>query len=290
MKKYLLLVLILIVGIVLGVLYKSGTFTSSADKELSHKTGNTESRYVRTFVKPPMPYPTDNSKLVSGISEKSASVKNLFTQAGESAKQFSWFPAIQDEHVFIYVTDLGNARFTLDVGNGAYSIKDGFDESRKPTMVVELTQGGIQNMADVLRDGKLTYEEQYQVYNALAIPSLQALYYNDQLYAPGDKRTFKFDDIVQIDIPPTQPVYYKGFPLHIQLTAANVDGQWLIIPGLQGDPDFRLTLTLDQATDLYNMGVYGVRNIKSTSDAIALSKQFLDFLNSTKTYTRADHQ
>jgi len=290
MKKFLLPILILIIGVVMGVLYKSGTFTSRVDKEFSHKTGNVESRYVRTFAKPPMPYPEDNSTLVSGISEKKASVKSLFTLAGESAKQFSWFPAIQAEHIFIYVTDLGNARFTLNVDGGIYSIKDGFDESKQPTMVVELTQIGIQNMADVLRDGKLTYEEQYQVYNALAIPALQALYYNEKLYLPGDKRTFKFDDLVQIDIPPTQPVNYRGFPLHIKLTAANVDGQWIILSGFQGDPDFRLTLTLDQATDLYNMGVYSVRNIKSTSDALALSGQFLDFLNKTKTYSRADHQ
>jgi len=293
MKKTLLsvlAVLILVIGITVGILYKSGTFTSAADKEFSHKSGTEESRYVTTFAKTPIAYPEDNSNLVPDISEKTIAIKNIFTQAGKSAKQFSWFQAIQGEHVFIYVTDLGNTRFTLDIDNGQFSIKNGFDEGRKPTMVVELTQNGIQNMADVLKDGTLTYKEQYQIYNALAIPALQALYYNDKLYTPDDKRVFKFDDLVQIDIPPTQAVNYKGFPLHIKLTAANVDGQWVVLPGFQGDPDFRLTLTLDQATDLYTMGVYGVRNLTSKSDALALSDQFLDFLNKTKTYTRADHQ
>jgi hypothetical protein len=290
MKKILIPLSMLILGIAIGALCVSGAFTSSSNKEISHKTGRAESRYVQTFIKAPLPYPEDNSGLVPGIAEKKTIIKNLFTQAGESAKQFSWFPKIQDEHVFIYVVDLGNARFTLNLGNGQYAIKDGFDESQKPTMVVELTQGGIQNLAEILNDGKLTYEEQYQIYNALAIPTLQALYYNEKLYIPGDKRIFKFDDLVQIDIPPTQPVSYRGFPLHIKLTAANVDGQWLILPGFQGDPDFRLTLTLDQATDLYRMGIYGVRNLQTVSDAITLSNQFLDFLNTTKTYTRTDHQ
>lgn len=128
------------------------------------------------------------------------------------------------------------------------------------------------------------------IYNAVAAPALRALYHTPPLYLPGDKSIFKFDNIVQIVIPPAKPVDYFGTSLSIVLTAVNVDGQWLVFEGLHGDPDFRLSLTLEQATWLYTTGIYEVRNLQTPAQALDLSRRFLKFLDETRVYLRSDHR
>ena len=74
------------------------------------------------------------------------------------------------------------------------------------------------------------------------------------------------------------------------MTAVNVDGQWLVMRGLRGDPDIKLKLTLDDATELYRIGYYEVSKLKTPKDAKALSDEFLILLNKTLEKTREDHQ
>ena len=69
----------------------------------------------------------------------------------------------------------------------------------------------------------------------------------------------------------------------------NVDGQWLVFRGLHGDPDIKLKLTLSQAADLYKLGYYEVKDLKSQKQAKELSKEFLTLFNETIEYQRKDH-
>lgn len=264
--------------------------TSWKPQEKSYKTGRFEPRYLKSFARTPIVYPSENTRLLNIAPEKIDSIISLLDQAGQFAKKFSWFSAIKDEHVFVYVVDLGNLRLTIDIDNGEYSIKRGFDESRLPTLVVPVTEQNILNLVEVLSDGKLDYQEQYRIYYVLAIPALKALYNTGPLYTPWDKTMMKFDDLVHIEIPPKEPVFLGGRPISIQATAVNVDGQWLVFSGLQGDPDFKISLTLEQATKLYVAGVYEVRNAKGLGQLLDISKRFLKFLDEVVVYVRKDHK
>jgi len=157
-------------------------------------------------------------------------------------------------------------------------------------MVVPLPDDAVASLVLFFQDGELTYDEQYKIYGFLSVPALQALYKNEKLYEPGNKSPLKFDNLVHIEVPPTQPVALYGNPYVIQATAVNVDGQWLVFPGLQGDPDFKLSMTLEQATELYTLGVYEVRKIETTQQALNLSKRFLNFRNQALEYVRSDHR
>lgn len=289
-QSYLLFALLFLSGFIFALVFTSLNLFSSKETEYSYKTAKNETRYLKSFNKVTPSYPDEFAIDGKDLTAKKTEIKASLEDAGKSAMQFDWFNKIQKEHVFIYVVDLGNLRFTLDIDGGTYSIKDGFDMSKEPSMVIPITEMGLKNLGILIKDGNMSYEDQYLIYNALAKPALEALYRSGPLYLPGDKSMFKFDDLVQIDIPAEKPVMYNGVPLHIMLTAVNVDGQWIVMDGLHGDPDFRLTLTLDDATGLYKSGVYDVRNISSLDDAKQLSKSFLDFLARTTSYVRKDHK
>lgn len=287
-KKWVVPVILLIVGVLVG-LFGKHLLLSFKESEKSYK-GGVEARYLNEFRKVPYTLPADNSDKVAGASAKTAAIIQQFERAGQFASKFEWFPAIKDEHVFVYITNLGNLPFTLKIDEGKYSIEEGFDTSKEPTMVVPLPEDAVESLVLFFQDGELTYDEQYKTYGFLSVPALQALYKNEKLYEPGSKSPLKFDNLVHIEVPPTQPVNLYGNPYVIQATAVNVDGQWLVFPGLQGDPDFKLSMTLEQATGLYTLGVYEVRAVETTQQALDLSKRFLNFRNQSLEYFRSDHK
>lgn len=287
--KYFVPAGLVIVGILIGLLGKP-LWYSFTETEKSFKTGGVEPRYLKEFQPVPYKLPPDNSADVVGAQAKSAVIIDQFEKAGQLASQFDWFEAIEDEHVFVYITNLGNLPFTINIDKGEYSVEAGFNQSQAPTMVVPLPDDAVASLVRFFQDGKLTYQEQYKTYGFLSVPSLQALYRNEKLYEPGNKSPLKFDDLVHIEVTPEEPVTLYGNPYVIQATAVNVDGQWLVFPGLQGDPDFKITMTLEQATDLYTLGVYEVRNIETVKQALDLSKRFIDFRDKVLSYVRADHK
>ena len=284
-KSYLIL---LSVSAILAI-YAFSSSKKNNDKELSYKTGKQESRYLKNFAQADYIYPDDLSAEIPDAKSSKQTILSQLDQAGQSAEKMSWFEKVQDEHIYIYISDLGNFRLTLDINEGKYSIHEGFDTTRPPTMVIPMNSLNVAHLAEILQDGKITYEEQYRIYYVIAIPALQAIYHNPVLYKPGDKSIFQFDDLLHLVIKPEQEVNYMGHPIHIEATIANVDGQWLVFRGLQGDPDYTVTVTLNEATDLYKMGFYEVRNIKSPADAKALSEKFLHYLHGVTSYERKDH-
>ncbi len=260
------------------------------EKELSYKTAKEGPRYLKQFKKIDYQLPTDNSATINNAEALKDTLLSLLGQAAENAMQLPWFMKIENEHVFLFITDRGNARYTLKVDKGKFEVVEGFDTTKVPTMVVPLRIANVENLAEIFSDGTLTYEEMYRIFYFITIPGLQAIYHNDVFFKPGDKTAFKFDDFLHIVIPPEEVVLYNGYPISIEVTVVNVDGQWLVFKGLQGDPDMTISLTLDEAAKLYQLAFYEVRKLKTPKQAKELSDKFLDYLASVVTYTRADHR
>lgn len=290
-KTIIILVLVLLGGSIIGFFLRGISFSKEVEK--SYKTGVSEPRYLKEFQRTQHVLPEDDSAAVNVSEQKIAEIETALNNSGLSAQKFPWFNSIKNEHVFVYITDLGNLRFTLDINNGQSKVTRGFDQSIKPTLTVPVEAVDVLGLESFLSDGQLTYDEQYRIYYILMVPALQALYDNDALYIPGDKTFAKFDNFVQIEITSENQVLYRNYPIIAEATAVNVDGQWLVFKGLQGDPDWKISMSLGGATDLYQMGVYGVREaIKSNDPAKMsdLSKRFLDFMNKSVNYVRADHK
>jgi hypothetical protein len=259
------------------------------DTELSYKTGKSGPRYLKNFSKTPYHFPDDKSASLPDTDSLSKGIQSLFKESAMHLQKFEWAQRIETEHLFMYITDMGNMRFTLHIENGKVDISAGFDTSQAPTLVIPMSSMNVANLNQILSDGVLTYEEQYRIYYIITVPALHAIYKNDVLYRPGDKSMFRFDDFVHIEIPPAEEVLYHGKPVNIEATVVNVDGQWLVFRGLQGEADFKLKLTLDQATELYKLGFYEVRKLRSPKESVALSQKFLRYLNEVTESVRTDH-
>ena len=261
----------------------------SKEKELSYKTGKPEPRFLADFNEQAVVLPEDYSADIADIETKCEKILELLNVAGKSATRFDWFKTIENEIVFFTISDLGNARFTLIVDDGGFSVTEGIDATVKPTMVVPLDTKNLEDLAEFFKDGELTYNEKYRIFYFITIPGLQAIYRNEILYKPGNKTVFRFDNLVHVVILPEEDVQIYGRRLPIEATVVNVDGQWMVFRGLQGDPDFRINLSLDQAARLYQLAFYEVRKIESPQQAREVSEKFLTFLESVLEYTRADH-
>src|SRR4030042_1228491 len=121
----------LLVSLVL-LLVSLGSFTDdkpAKEKEISYKTGKAEPRYLSGFNEQAIQLPEDYSAFIDSIEDKKEKILELLNAAGKSATQFDWFNTIEDEHVFFTISDLGNARFTLKVDKGEFSVQEGIDLS-----------------------------------------------------------------------------------------------------------------------------------------------------------------
>ena len=257
--------------------------------EFSSKTGKEEPRYVSKFKKVKYTYPEDKSSNIENISSKADEIIGVLNKTGELSKKNSWFSQIKSENIYVSVMDLGGYRLTIEVKDGDFKIHRGFNK-KKPSMVLKLNTKNIKDLLIIVSDGEVTYEEKYRLFYTIADAAWRAMFYVDPYYLPGDKSEFKFDNLVHLHIPPKEEALILGLPAYIKLTAVNVDGQWLVFRGLHGDPDIKLKLTLSQAADLYKLGYYEVKDVKSQKQAKEISKEFLTLFNETIEYQRKDHE
>ena len=267
-------------------LYSSIAFSQT---EFSSKTGKEEPRYVAKFKKVKYTYPEDKSRSMENISSKINKLIEILIKTGNIASKYSWFEEIQSENLYVSVMDFGGFRLTIEIKEGKFKIHKGFND-KKPSMVLNLTSKNLNDLFEIVSDGEITYEEKYRVFYIIAPAAWRAMFYVDPYYLPGDKSEFKFDNLVHLHIPPEEKALILGLPAYIKLTAVNVDGQWLVFRGLHGDPDIKLNLTLEQSAELYKLGYYGVKDVKSQKQAKELSKEFLTLFNETIEYQRKDHE
>ena len=255
--------------------------------ERSYKTGRDGARYVREMVYTEQQLEPDPAR---SWSPADVELEGSFIRAAEHAKQFSWFPRIEEEHVFVTVVDADGLRFTIDIDGGAATVRQGWDTSRPPTLVIPVNRQNVTNLEAILKGGELTYEELYRIVYVLALPATRAVYSIPFLRQPGDKSWIGMDDFVHIEIPPTEPVLFQGRPIHIGMTVVNVDGQWLVMEGLHGDPDARYTLSIDDAVRWYRFSVYDMRKVTSGAQLMDVARRVADVTRSTLSYLRSDHK
>jgi hypothetical protein len=224
------------------------------------------------------------------FSADDVAIETAILRIGDAARQFPWFDKIEDEHVFVQVVDVGNLRFTIDFDHGKATLSRGWDTRRPPTMILPINRQNIVNIEGVLRDGTITYEELYRIVYVLAPAAVRRMYSIPLLREPGDKSWIGMDDFVHVVIPPTEPVVYQGREIRIELTIVNIDGQWLVMEGLHGDPDARFELTLDDAARWYKFAVYDLPKVKGTGELLKVASDVAGVTRKTLTYLRAEHR
>jgi hypothetical protein len=255
--------------------------------EYGYKSGKREPRYVAEMVFPELPAGDVEDRAWTADDD---AIEQSLLRSGERARRFPWFGGIEDEHVFLTIVDQDDLRLTIDVDGGEGRATRGWDRSRPPTATIPLRRQNILNLEALLGQDELGYDDLYRMAWILAPHAARAMYSIPLLREPGDKAWIGMDDFVQIEIPPPHDIIHEGRPIRIELTIVNVDGQWLVMDGLHGDPDARFTLTLEDAVQWYRFAVYDVRKATGTRELMDLARQVAAVTEKTMTYLRADHR
>jgi hypothetical protein len=259
--------------------------------EKNYKTGKNGPRYLATFQRVKRELPEDFSNKESYSEQEIQDVIKLVKQMIEAIKKFPQHKEFINEHIVICVKELGNMRFTILADEGNVEFIEGEYEKSDPTLILPISVFNLKSMLQFTEDNIIDQEELFKIAHFLTIPVLKSFYDNKIMYLPGNKWKYKFDDFIQIEIVPEKPVLFKGRVLENKITVVNVDGQWLIFPGHQGDPDWRLTLSLQTATDLYLLGAIEAKKAgKNLIKLNKISKEFLKILDENVSYIRDDHQ
>ena len=213
-------------------------FTSSYSK--------LNNRYVNTFV--PLKREFIKGKTILDDQEK-ALFEILKEIAINLGNMISKYPVIRelDEVIHMEVKDMEDLVFKVVVKDGKFDVKIGFDGTIAPSYHVPLLSNNIIHLKAITNDGDLSMEDIYRITRVLFIPFLQGLYNGDYSAMPKNKAHLQLDNFIQVVVNGPSEVVIEGFEGPAHATIVNVDGQWLMFEGLQGDPDVLYEMNMEQA-------------------------------------------
>lgn len=204
------------------------------------------SRYVNRFVLIKQNYDNGNTEL-SPDGEKV--FKTLQTCVEPLKKLIEKYPVIKEiqEVIYVHVKDVNDAKITVEFNHGEITVSSGWDASKKPTMLLPLFSANIKHLYEIISDGEISTDDVYRFIRVLFIPFLKALYQADYSNLPKDKSYLQLDNFLHVEVLNETGREVEGFPGPAQATVVNVDGQWLVFEGFQGDPDVKYSMNVQQS-------------------------------------------
>lgn len=249
---------------------------------------NPKEKYVKEFVYVPANYKPGRT---AAESQEEKDLVASLERTKLLAEKLNVLQHLEYEHIFVLIRDLNDFKFTVHIENGIINFEVRWDVSKEPTLVVPLRQENIHNFENILKEG-LTEQGMYRIAYFLYIPALKS-FYNSPLIkeAPRDKRFLRLYNFIQAEIVNEHHIKYHGEELQARATIVNVDGQWLVFPGWQGDPDVRYSATLKQTMEYYKCIRYEFPQAKNLSlrEKKKLLDRYFELRDSTTSYVRPDH-
>ncbi len=212
-------------------------------------------------------------------------MESLLKTAQERAKKSDFIENI-NENIYLIVDN--KVAFTVILKGKDISIERGIIKGISPTLFIPFTPSIAQNLVDVLEDYKLDAQEKFNICHIVFMACLNRMYSMPYLYETSMYKN-RLDNYLQFKIKNNEGYTYHGKWVEISGTVVNVDGMFITMPGLVGDPDIRLELTLDQAIELYKYVVYEAVKDQSASEKIKLFKKYAKLIDASKVYERSWH-
>lgn len=250
------------------------------------------SRYVNRFVSA-APIFESGRATISNEAEQKA-INNLNQGIENFKKMLDKYPFIKEinETIYIIVGDLDDLKFTVDVSSGKASVEIGWNLKKKPTLVLPLHSSNLEKLNEVTADGDLSLSDAYRFIRGLFIPFLKSLYQGDYSNLPKDKSYLKLDNFIHVEVINDLGIEVDGFPGLAQATVVNVDGQWLIFEGLQGDPDIKYSMDIKQALEFAYLIRLKIAQMAPSSDMTQLMpfvKKYNELKDKVTVYERKWH-
>lgn len=207
---------------------------------------STTSRYVNTFV--PI-----NRDLESGKKDLNEDEQHVYEMLKDAVSNLEKIienhPVVKEVNEILYmrVLDKENLVFTVIVKDGKGEVILGYDGDVEPSYIIPLYSYNIEHLKQISSDGELDLSDIYRMARVLFIPFLQGLYNGDYSQLPRDKAYMQLDNFIHVEVKGPEDVEVEGFEGPARATVVNVDGQWLMFEGFQGDPDIKYEMDMQQA-------------------------------------------
>ena len=210
---------------------------------------------------------------------------SLLKSAEQRARKSEFMKNISER---IYLLVDNKVAFTVTINGQDVEVSIGKREGVSPTLIMPFTASIAKNVNDVLADFKLDQAEIFNVCHVVFMPCLKRMYSMPYLF---ETKMFKgkLDNYFQFVIKNPEGFTYHGSDVTMSATVVNVDGMFLVVQGLIGDPDIRLELTLDQAIELYRYIAYDALKEQSIGEKLILSKKYSTLVNDCIVYEREWH-
>lgn len=250
--------------------------------------GNT--RYVNRFVAVKPKYDAGRSNTQNEQEEELISAIKMTVNNFEN--MVNKYPIIGElkEVLYVVIKDFNDFKFTVDIANGKGSVSVGWDLSKEPSFVLPLLSQNIKNLLKVSQDGVIDMNEVYRIIRGLFIPFLKGLYQKDYSHLPKDKAYLELDNFLQVEVVNENNIEVEGFAGNAQATVVNVDGQWLIFEGFQGDPDIKFSMTvMDALKFAYLIRIKIMQAEKVGFDLASVVKEYNELKKKVTVYERSWH-
>ena len=190
------------------------------------------------------------------------------------------------ETIFLVVDN--QVAFTVIINGADVKIERGRMQKITPTLLIPFTTAIAKNLIDVLEDYKLDKQEIFNISYVVFMPCLNRMYSMPYLFeSPIFKG--KLDNFLQFVIVNPEGYTYHGRKIEISGTVVNVDGMFITMPGLVGDPDVRLELTLEQAMEIYKYIAYDALKDQPLSEKRKLFARYSALVEKCTVYKRSWH-
>lgn len=240
-------------------------------------------RYVRSFSRAPLDLSGGHDK---PRNEHEEVVLAQFQECGQLfADAVAHYPALKglEETIFVKVVDLDDLRMSATLKDGQATISQGWDNGKRPTLIVPLYAVNIAHFREILASPTISHEQLYRIARVLFSAFIKGLYDAAYLYEPGDKRYLKLDNIFHVEMSEMPNVTVDGFPGSARVTVVNVNGEWLVFDGFQGTPRVRVTCTLDQALEYYQILMIEMKRAKNVGELQKAYERYMTLRDKTVT-------
>lgn len=209
----------------------------------------TNARYVNRFVPIKQEYGQLQSSI--GTKDQQEAFDNLAKGIKNIEHMIDKYPFIKemDETLFIDVIDLDNFKLTVQAKDGKGTISIGWQQDKKPSFVLPLYSSNLKHVREITDDGEIGLNDAYRFIRVLFLPFLCGLYQGDYSHLPKDKSYLQLDNFIHVEVKNEDGLEVEGFSGPARATVVNVDGQWLIFEGFQGDPDVKYSMNVKQALE-----------------------------------------
>lgn len=255
------------------------TITSGAAMCLLLACGSSDEYH---YVKVPQELPQGKS---GGLSDSEQEIEAALTTAAASPGCAKYFGPMM-ERALLVITDAPDLTFTVDISESGCKVERGTRADFKPELVIPLNRQNCLNVAKIFEDGQVSDEEAYRIHYATFLPAVRSYFADERLYDPAVAERMQLPNFMHMKLLNPKGYQFLGSTREATATVVNVDGQWMVFPGLQGDPDVRMEVTHEQAAN-YTQQLRETRNKpQSMSEAKKQLEEIKSFNDSITVYRR----